>query len=72
MEAFRWSVLATVFLAVVASAGFMFRYEPLPASQAPIALTYVWDRWEARTCMIGMGTNHKLLCTPDEIRGMGK
>jgi hypothetical protein len=72
MEAFRWSVLAAALLVAVVSAGFMFRYEPLNSDVSPMALTFVWDRWEARTCLIGLGTNYKLLCTPDEISRMGK
>jgi len=36
-----------------------------------MALTFVWDRWKARTCLIGAGTNYKLLCTQYEIEHMG-
>jgi hypothetical protein len=72
MAELRWSVLAVALLVAVVSAGFMFRYERMTSDVNPMALAFVWDRWEARTCLIGAGTNYKLLCTPDEISRMGK
>lgn len=67
-----WPWLVVALLVAGTSLGFMFRYEPLTSDVSPMAITFVWDRWEARTCLIGMATNHKLLCTPEEIKGMGQ
>jgi hypothetical protein len=71
MAQLGWSVLAVALLGTIVSAGFMFRYEPLASDVNSIALTFVWDRWEARTCLIG-APKYELLCTPEEISRMGK
>lgn len=74
MAELRWAVFAAVFLVAAASVGFMFRYEPLAPTPgtSPIGLTYVWDRWEARPCAVGMTTKNKLICTLDEWERFGR
>lgn len=68
MKVFGWlSVIGLLGFSLV-SAAYMFRYEPFPSSSDnPMEVIFVWDRWEARACMTGMATSHRLLCTADDL-----
>lgn len=72
MAELRWSILAVGLLIAVTMIALTFRYEVLPQQSDPMALTMVWDRWNNRTCMTGNATNHRMLCTLDEMDQFGR
>ena len=67
MVELRWSILAIALIFSGTMVAFMFRYELLLQQLDPMEMTMVWDRWNARTCMTGVATNHKMICTRDEM-----
>ena len=72
MAELRWSVLAVGLIIAATMVAFTFRYEPLTLQTNPMEITFVWDRWKARTCMTGVATGHKLLCSLDEMDQFGR
>ena len=67
MAEVRWSIIAVGLIIAATMFSFTFRYELLPQQDSPLEATMVWDRWNARTCLIGIATSHKMLCTLDEL-----
>jgi len=72
MAELRWSILAIGLIFSATMVAFIFRYELLSQQSNPMKLTFVWDRWNARTCMTGVASNHKMLCTLEEMDEFGR
>lgn len=72
MAELRWSILAVGLIIAATMVAFTFRYQPLTYQNEPLTLTYVWDRWKVRTCMTGMGTDYKMICTRNEMEQFGQ
>lgn len=63
-----WFALAVVMCINVA---FWFQYEPL-SLRGTFELIYVWDRWHNRVCMVGLASQQRILCSPDELDVFGR